>query len=125
MRPVRRVDAGFSPLDHELGLLPNHRFTPRVEAVLTRLGQALPFAEATEIMAQTLGVVVSEATQRRVTYAAGQAAVAVEETALQQVEREVPPAGSAPERLQLSLDATTVPLVGGAWTEVKLATFAA
>lgn len=124
MPPVSNADAGFSPLDHELGLLPNHRFTPRVEGVVARLGQALPFAEAAAIVAQTLGVVVSEATTRRTTYAAGTAAVAVEERALRQVERTLPRAAIPPARRQLSSDATTVPLVGGDWTEVKLAAIA-
>jgi hypothetical protein len=121
---VPAAGTGFSPLDVELGLLPNHRFTPRVEEILARLGTALAFAEAADVLHLALGVSVSVATARRCTYAAGAAAVAVEEAARQRVERALPPAPVSPERLQLSLDATTVPLVGGAWTEVKLAVFA-
>ena len=104
--------------------MPRHRFTPRVEELLARLGPALDFAEAAAVLTLALGVRVSEATQRRRTYAAGTAALAVEEAELRRVEEELPVAAAPPERLQLSLDATTVPLVGGAWTEVKLAAFA-
>src|SRR5215211_8473482 len=124
MPPVPAAGAGFSPLDAELGLLPRHRFTPRVEELLARLGPALDFAEAAAVLALALGVRVSEPTLRRRTYAAGAAALAVEEAELRRVEGEPPVAAAPPERLQLSLDATTVPLVGGAWTEVKLAAFA-
>jgi hypothetical protein len=70
-------------------------------------------------------VPLSEATARRRTYAAGTAALAQEEADLVQIERELPtPVASAP-RMQLSVDATKVPLVGGVWTDVKLAAFAA
>jgi hypothetical protein len=104
--------------------LPRHRFTPRVEELLARLGPAVDFAEAAAVVQLALGVRVSEATQRRRTYAAGAAALAVEAAELRRVEQELPVAAVPPPRLQLSLDATTVPLVGGAWTEVKLAAFA-
>src|SRR5438067_6175811 len=124
MPPAPAAGAGFSPLDAELGLLPRHRFTPRVEGLLARLGSAVDFAEAAAVLELALGVRVSEATQRRRTYAAGAAALAVEEAELRRVEEELPAAAAPPERLQLSLDATTVPLVRGAWTEVKLAAFA-
>lgn len=83
--------------------------------LLARLGTAVPFAEARDLLRLVLGVRVSEATLRQRTYGAGRAALAVEGTA---------PAAPPPARAQLSLDATTVPLVGGAWTEVKLAAFA-
>jgi hypothetical protein len=88
------------------------------------LGSAVDFAEAAAVLELALGVRVSEATQRRRTYAAGAAALAVEEAELRRVEEELPAAAVAPARLQLRLDATTVPLVGGAWTAVKLAAFA-
>ena len=124
MRPVPSAGAGFSPLDVELGLLPNHRFTPRVEEVVARAGASLPFAEAADLLHCVVGVQVSEATQRRLTYAAGSAAVAVEETALARLEQQVPPVADAPARLQISLDATKVPLVGGEWTDAKLGVIA-
>jgi hypothetical protein len=67
MQPVPSAGAGFSPLDVELGLLPNHRFTPRVEEVVARVGASLPFAEAADLLHGVGGVQVSEATQRRLT----------------------------------------------------------
>jgi hypothetical protein len=107
-----------------LGLLPNHRFTPRVEEVAARVGATVPFAEAAALLRSVLGVQVSEATQRRLTYAAGAAAVAVEEREIAHLEQELPAASVQPERLQISIDATKVPLVGGAWTDAKLAVMA-
>lgn len=90
--------------------------------LLARLGGAVPFAEARDLLRLVLGVRVSEATLRQRTYSAGRAALAVEAAG---------PAAAAPgaaapppARVQLSLDATKVPLVGGAWTDVKLAAFA-
>ncbi len=83
----------------------------------------MPFAEAAELLELALGLRVSPATERRHSYAAGEAALAVEEGDLARVERDLPVAETPPERLQISLDATKVPLVGGAWTDVKLATF--
>jgi hypothetical protein len=106
-----------------LGLLPNHRFTPRVEELLARLGSAVAFAGARDLLRQVLGVAVSEATLRQRTYAAGEAALAVERAALAAVLAAPAPA-AATEVLQLSVDATKVPLVQGAWTDVKLAAFA-
>jgi hypothetical protein len=122
---VSSADTGFSPLDAELGLLPNQRFTPRVAEITARLGAAVDFAEAAALLRLVLGVEVSEITPRRQAYAAGTAALAVDEAALQRVEEGLPAAPDPPERLQVSLDATKVPLVGGAWTDVKLAAFAA
>jgi hypothetical protein len=124
MRPVPSAGAGFSPLDVALGLVPNHRFTPRVEEVVARAGASLPFAEAAALLHGVVGVQVSEATPRRLTYAAGSAAVAVEETARARIEPQVPPVADAPARMQISLDATKVPLVGGEWTDAKLGVIA-
>ena len=124
MPPASSADGGFSPLDAELGLLPNHRFTPRVEELLARLGGTVGFAEAAALLHLVLGVTVSEATVRQRTYAAGEALLAVEAAALDQALRAPTSAAVPPERLLVSLDATKVPLVGGAWTDVKLAVFA-
>jgi hypothetical protein len=107
-----------------LALLPNHRFTPRVEDILTRLSATVAFAEATTLLADVLGVAVSPASARRFTHAAGTAALAVEAADRAEVERACPDPPVHPDRLQLSIDATKVPLVGGEWTDVKLAVFA-
>jgi hypothetical protein len=107
-----------------LGLLPNHRFTPCVEELLARLGSAVPFAEARDLLRLVLGVRVSEATLRQRTYAAGEAALAVEQAALARALAAPGTAAAPPDVAQLSVDATKVPLVGGGWTDVKLAAFA-
>jgi hypothetical protein len=89
--------------------------------MLARFGTCHDFAQAAEQFTFVTGVPLAEATARRRTYAAGAAALAQEETELQQIERDLPtPVADAP-RMQLSVDATTVPLVGGAWTDVKVA----
>ena len=107
-----------------MGLLPNHRFTPRVEELLARLGSAVAFAEARDLLRLVLGVRVSEATLRQRTYAAGEAALAVEQAALARALAAPGTAAAPPDVAQLSVDATKVPLVGGGWTDVKLAAFA-
>jgi hypothetical protein len=124
MPPAPPAGAGFSPLDVELALLPKQRRTPRLEEMLARFGTGHDFAAAADQFTFVTGVPVSEATARRRTYAAGGAALAQEEAELAQIERDLPAPPVTPERMQLSVDATTVPLVGGAWTEVKLAAFA-
>lgn len=117
------MGAGFFPLDEELELRPYERYTPRVAEVVTRLGTSLPFAEAAGLLDKALGVKLSETTERRQTYAAGAAALAVEAAERERVERELPVAATPPERLQCSFDATKVSLVGGEWTDVKLGVF--
>ena len=120
MRPAPPAGAGLSPLDTELGLRPGQRRTPRLEEILARFGTCSDFAEAAAQFTFVTGVPLSEATARRQTYAAGAAALAQEEAELQQIERDLPPPEVTPQRVQLSVDATKVPLVGGEWTDVKL-----
>lgn len=107
-----------------MGLLPNARYSPRLAAAIARLGATVPFREAAGLLADLLGVAVHEATLRRYTYQAGEAALAEEAAALREVLAGPPPGPAAPPCLQLSLDATKVPLVGGQWTGAKLAAFA-
>jgi hypothetical protein len=83
----------------------------------------VPFREAAGLLADLLGVTAHEATLRRYTYQAGEAALAEEAAALREVLAGPPPGPAAPPCLQLSLDATKVPLVGGLWTDAKLAAF--
>lgn len=92
-----------------MGLLPNHRFSPRVEEVLARLGGTVDFAEACDLLRLVLGVRVSEATLRQRTYAAGEAALAVEQAALARAVRSPAAAAAPPAVLQVSIDATKVP----------------
>jgi len=112
------VVRGFFPLDEELGLVPG-RFTPRLQESLTRLGTWMPFRHAADELAFFTGVVVSEATARRVTERAGRAYVDVQTAQVADLERTLPPPPPGPERLLLSVDGAFVPLVGGEWTEVK------
>ncbi len=114
----------FSPLDAELRLLPNHRFSPRVEALAARLGSTVDFAEAADLLHLAVGVRMGATTVRQRTYAAGEAAVVVEAEALAEVMQAPSRAADPPAVLQVSIDATKVPLVGGGWTDVKLAVFA-
>lgn len=106
-----------------MGLLPNAHYSPRVAGVIARLGATVPFRDAAALLADLLGVTVHEATLRRYTYQAGEAALAEEAAALQEVLAGPPPGPAAPPCLQVSLDATKVPLVGGQWTDAKLAAF--
>lgn len=84
----------------------------------------MPFAEASELLALAVGVPLSPTTLRRQTYAAGEAALAVEQVALQAALATPTAHPAPPALLQLSVDATKVPLRHGAWTDVKLAVFA-
>ena len=95
------------------------RFTPRLQESLTRLGTWMPFRHAADELAFFTGVVVSEATARRVTERAGQAYVDVQTVQVADLERTLPLPPRGPERLLLSVDGAFVPLVGGEWTEVK------
>ncbi|MFN8511311.1 MAG: hypothetical protein U0841_01690 [Chloroflexia bacterium] len=74
--------------------------------------------------AASSGVRLGATTLRERTYAAGAAALAVEGEALAQAMRAPARAAQPPAVLQVSIDATKVPLVGGGWTDVKLAVFA-
>jgi len=55
----------------------------------------------------------------RLTEAAGAAYVTLQSAAVQQLERELPPAPAGPRQQFLSVDGALVPLVGGEWAEVK------
>lgn len=102
-----------------MGLLPGS-LSPALAAGLTRLGTWMPFARAAEELAYFWRARVSASTARRQTEAAGAAYVAVQTAAVEALERgagEPPPAG--PARQFLSADGAMVPLVGGAWAEVK------
>ena len=105
-------------------MLPNHRFSPQVEALAARLGSTVDFAEATALLDLAVGVQMGTTTLRRCTYAAGEAALTDEAAALAQAIQAPARAAPPPAVLQVSLDATKVPLVGGGWTDVKLAVFA-
>lgn len=62
---------------------------------------------------------ISEATLRRCTERHGGVYEAVQSAAVTQIERDLPAAPQGPPQLLLSVDGAMVPLVGGAWAEVK------
>ena len=94
--------------------------TPALEEGLARLGSAMPFARATQVVELFTGTRVSASTLRRRTQAAGAALVEADASEVDRLEREVPeaPAPDGP-RLQLSVDGAMVPVVGPEWVEVK------
>jgi hypothetical protein len=79
----------------------------------------MPFARAADELQRQRGVTVSETTARQRTEAAGAAYVAAQTAELDRLERDVPPAPAGPPVQLLSADGALVPLVGGAWAEVK------
>lgn len=118
---VRPAVPGFSPLDEALGLSSSSPYSPRVLTWLVRLGAELPFARAAFWLAELTGLTVSAATVRRHTEAVGATAVAQAEAEVARLEREMPVPRVHPERLVVGADGAMVPLVGGDWAEVKLA----
>jgi hypothetical protein len=93
--------------------------TPRLQEQLTRLGAWMPFGKAAVMFQDFTRVEVSEDYAQQHTEDAGTAYVAVQTAEVERLERDtpVPPAGEAKQCL--SADGAMVPLVGGAWAEVK------
>jgi hypothetical protein len=115
------VESGVFPLDDELELLPGG-LSARVSEGLARLSAQRPFRQAASDLAFFWGVELSEATARRHARAAGEAVSALQEAALARLEAGLePPAPSdRPAAVrQVSADGAMIPLVGGAWVEVK------
>ena len=110
---------GFFPLDEELGLLPGH-LTPRLQEGLVRLSTHIPsFAKAACELAFFTQTEVHRSTARRLTEAAGAAAVAVADAAVAQIAQTYPPSPPGPDTLIFSVDGAMIPLVGGQWAEVR------
>lgn len=108
----------FSPLDEELSLLPGP-LTPRLVEDLVHLGTWMPFPISARNLGRFHQVKVSEASARRWTEKAGAALVAQQTAEVERLVRDevAPPQG--PPLQQISVDGAMVPLVGGAWSEVK------
>lgn len=116
---VPHVRAGFFPLDEELQLLPGS-LTPALQEALVRLGAWMPFEKAAGLVADFMRLSsVSEGMARRHTEEAGAAYVAIQEQAVEQLEKTLPPAPAVPAKLVMEVDGAMVPLVGGEWAEVK------
>lgn len=84
-----------------------------------RLATWMPFARAAAELAHFRQLTVEETTVRRRAEAAGAAYVAVQTAQAAAIRREAPGAPVGPARQVLSADGAMVPLVGGAWAEVK------
>jgi hypothetical protein len=108
----------FSPLDEELSLLPGP-LTPRLVDDLVHRGTWMPFPVAARNLGRFSGVQVSEPTARRWTEKAGVARVAHETAAVERLLRGEVPTPPGPLLQQVSVDGAMVPLVAGAWSEVK------
>jgi hypothetical protein len=113
------VEPGFSPLDEELALLPGN-LTPRLQEALVRLSVQQPsFAKASVEFTFFTGATVHSDTGRRRTEAAGAVLVAHETAEAARILCEPPTPAAAPDTLLFSVDGAMVPLVGGAWREVR------
>jgi hypothetical protein len=112
------VKWGFFPLDEELGLL-SGSLTPHLQGHVTRLGSWIPFGKVGAILADMLGVHISEPTIRRCTEGHGAAYAAVQTAAVAEIERALPAPPPGPPKQLLSVDGAMIPLVGGEWAEVK------
>ncbi len=120
MRIAPPAGWGFSPLDKELGLLPQSPLLPRVAEALVRLCAWMPFAKAEELLADLSGATVSRSTARRQALAAGAALVAAETAAAEWIIAEAPEqTAPAAAHQQVSIDGAMVPLRAGEWAEVK------
>jgi hypothetical protein len=114
-RTVKRV---FSPLDEELGLLPGG-LTPSLQEDIVRLGTWMPFRRVVGELHHFRHTDVAKSTVERLTESAGAAYVAVQTSAVEQIERELPVPPPGPAQQFLSVDGAMVPLVGGEWAEVR------
>jgi Uncharacterised protein family (UPF0236) len=115
---------GQAPLDAAWGVCANS-VSAGLEGVLARLGVSLPFAEAAELAALLLPVVVSPTTVAEATERVGEAIAAAEaqaEAATWNLAATPQPTPSVagPERLYVSVDGTMVHLGEEGWKEAKL-----
>jgi Uncharacterised protein family (UPF0236) len=118
MEPVRSAGRVFSPLDEELALLPGS-LTPKHQEHLAHLGSWMPFERAAQMLETLVGVQVSEPTVRRGTERMG---AHCERQQMAQSQQPVSPdSGSrrSCEKQVISTDGAFVPLVAGAWAEVR------
>jgi hypothetical protein len=93
--------------------------TPRGEELLVRLSTWMPFEQAEELLQDLVGIGVSQATARRATLQAGEAALARCEDEVERLKQELPVAPEGAGKQALSGDGAFVHLVGGEWVEVK------
>lgn len=112
------MGAVFFPLDEALGLL-GGKYTPRLSREMSRFGARMPFEQAKKEMARHYQVQVSEGTVRRLSYAIGGAAEALEEAEAARLEAGKWPQVEAGKQMMVSADGTFIGLTNGEWREVK------
>jgi hypothetical protein len=117
MGPAQAVGQVFFPLDEELALQPGS-LTPRQQEHLAHLATWMPFERAAQMLDRLLGVQVSEPTVRRGTLRVG-ALYEARQTAQSQQPTQTSRAETSCEQQVISTDGAYVPLVGGAWAEVR------
>src|SRR5437660_7390321 len=110
MRSARRVGRGFFPLDEELELLPGV-LTPQGHECLVRLSGWMPFAKATELLGDFMGMEVSKLVGQNYTQMAGAAYVQMQKEEVEYLERKMPEATTRADKLQISADGAMVPLL--------------
>lgn len=112
---------GFSPLAEALGLGAGG-CSPTLLELGVWLGAKLTFAEAAAFLARCTGTRLSPATLRRATIATGEAVRQLEDRHRTAVAAGAGPVAPAPtELLQVSVDGSMLPVVGGEWREARLA----
>jgi hypothetical protein len=108
----------FSPLDEELELGPE-TLDPWLVESIALLGTVAPFERVPMVLDRLLRVPVSAETARRLTERIGRTQEQREDAEAERVRATLPMPDTGPAVQQLSLDGAMVPLVGGAWAEVK------
>lgn len=112
------VERGFFPLDEELKLLPGS-LTPHGHENLVRLSSWMPFEKAVGLFGDFTGIEVSKGMSQRYTEKAGQVYEQIQETEVEEIEKEAPVAVKGSDKLQISADGAMVPLLHGVWAEVR------
>lgn len=102
-----------------MALLPG-TLTPRLQEALVRLSTVQPsFAKAARELTFFTGATVHADTARRRSEAAGAVLLAQETAEAARIVREHPTPPPGPDTLVFSVDGAMVPIVGGAWMEVR------
>lgn len=109
---------GFFPLDEELELLPG-KLTPYGHERLVRLSSWMPFGKAVELFEEFTGIKISKIVSQRYTETAGTIYAEMQKEEVERLHKKMRRAIVRPEKLQISADGAMVPLLHGAWAEVK------
>ncbi len=110
---------GHAPLDAELGLGAG-ALSPGLARVVCRGGIDDSFSEATDLLAETLGVQVRSDLERRTTERMGAVAEAAQQAAIAAVRQgQAPPAPEGVMLVVVAVDGVQAPLLDG-WHEMKV-----